>query len=244
MSSMTAPSPYAPPSAGPPSGLPNVESRRRLVHGIAVVVYAIFFILAYGIVRGTLGWVCDEGGWCISSSAPWVFWLSLPVFPALAAWLAARRLLDGPSVGRHDLTVFFSAPPVGREGGPCIGDLLAGLAELGYAPRAFVLDDLLRPSSVATGTEPLLGPRFLLLEEHSRARRAFLRLMLSAGEAKGTGIIEVSDSAQGLYAELASYIVRDLAPSLPDLRFRRYDSGLSPETAHSLVLPARPAHLV
>jgi hypothetical protein len=242
---MTAPSPYAPPTAVTPSGLPNVESRRRLIHAVAVAVYLIAFGLAYRMVRGELGWVCDEStGWCISSSAPWKFWFTTPLFPAFVAWFVARRVIDGPAVERDDLMLFYTVPPGGgHEGGPRVGDLLAGLAALGYAPRAFVLDNQLQPSSIATGAEPLLGPRFLLLEGRSRARRAFLRVMLSAGASKGTGIIEVSDSARGLYAELGSYVVRALAPSLPELRFRRYDSSLPPESARAVVLPERPTRL-
>lgn len=241
---MSAPSPYAPPAAAPPSGLPNVESRRRLVQVVVVAVYLVFFVLAYRIVRDELGWVCADDGWCISSSAPWRFWFSIPIFPAFVSWFVARRLLDGPAVERHDLMLFFTVPPGGGyAGGPRLRDLLAGLEGLGYSPRAFGLDDQLRAASPATGEEPVLGPRFLVMERRSRARRAFLRLMLSAGEAKGGGIIEVSDTARGLYVELASYVVRALAGALPDLRFRRYDSSLPPEAARELVLPARPTRL-
>ena len=196
------------------------------------------------IVRDELGWVCADNGWCISSSAPWRFWFSTPIFPAFVSWFVARRLLDGPTVERHDLMLFFTVPPGGGyAGGPRLHDLLAGLEALGYSPRAFGLDAELRAASPATGQEPVLGPRFLVMEKRSRARRAFIRLMLSAGEAKGGGIIEVSDTARGLYAELASYVVRALAGSLPDLRFRRYDSSLPPEPARDMVLPPRPTRL-
>jgi hypothetical protein len=237
---MTTPSPYAPPTSALPQALPNVDTRRRLVNAVAVAVYAIFFGLCYRLVRDELGWVCGDNGWCISSSAPWKFWFSIPIFPAFVSWMVARRVLDGPTVERHDLTVFFSGL---AGGGPRIGDLLQALAALGYAPRAFVLDDGLQPTGIATGLEPVLGPRFLLLQSRSRARRAFLRLMLSGGSAKGGGIIEVSDTAGGLYAELASYVVRALAADLPELRFRRYDSSLPPESARDVVLPARPTRL-
>ena len=188
--------------------------------------------------------MCTITNGSLASSAPWKFWFTTPLFPAFVAWFVARRVIDGPAVERDDLMLFYTVPPGGgHEGGPRVGDLLAGLAALGYAPRAFVLDNQLQPSSIATGAEPLLGPRFLLLEGRSRARRAFLRVMLSAGASKGTGIIEVSDSARGLYAELGSYVVRALAPSLPELRFRRYDSSLPPESARAVVLPERPTRL-
>jgi hypothetical protein len=224
--------------------MPNVDARRRLRIAITVAVYLIFFGLAYVVVRDALGWVCADDGWCISSTGPWKFWFAVPVLPAFGAWLAARRLLDGPAVERHDLMLFFAAPPGGwRDGGPQIGELLAGLGALGYGLRAFVLDDRLQPLTLAAAQEPVLGPRFLVIEQRSRARRAFLRLMLSGGNTKGGGIIEVSDTDGGLYQELASYVVRALAPALPELRFRRYDSGLPPDPARDMTLPARPARL-
>jgi hypothetical protein len=219
--------------------MPNVEPRRRLRIAITAAVYAIFFGLAVRVVRGDV--VCDEE-WCIYSSAPYKLWFIMPIFPALAAWFGSRRLLDGPAVARHDLMLFCAAPEGGwRDGGPQVGALLATLGALGYATRAFVLDDRLSALAVAAGPEPLLGPRFLLMEGRSRARRAFLRLMLFGSNAKGGGVIEVSDTADGLYQELATYIVRALTPALPDLRFRRYDSSLPPERARDMVLPARPA---
>jgi hypothetical protein len=239
---MSAPSPYAPPTSPVSPALPNIEPRRRLAIGIGVAVYAIFFGLTYQIVRDELGWVCGSDGWCISSTAPAKFWFTVPLLPAFLTWLAARRLLDGPTVERHDLMLFFTVPSAGGDAAPRLGGLLQHLGALGYAPRAYALDEQLRPLSAATGLEPLLGPRTLLLERSSRARRAYLRLMLSAGE-RGSGIIEVSDTAGGLYAELASYLVRALAAALPDLRFRRYDSSLPPERADALTLAARPARL-
>ena len=225
-------------------GAPSTESRGRLAGAIAFVVYDIGFGLTHQIVRDALGWVCGSDGWCISSSAPWKFWFGAPLLPAFFAWMVARRLLDGPPVVRDDLVMFFSAPDGdGRGSGPRVADLLASLATRGYSPRGFLVSDQLRPRSPATGLEPLLGSKFLVLETRSRARRAFVRMMLSTRDAKGTGIIEVSDSEQGLYAELATYLVRGLEPVLPNLCYRRLNSALSPEAARDLALPASPVHL-
>jgi hypothetical protein len=222
--------------------LPDTESWGGAVKAITAVVYLLFFVASYSIVRGSLGWVCGEDGWCISSSAPWKFWFLIPAFPAFGAWLIARRLLEGPSVQRDDLVVFFNLPGGAAGAGPRLADLLAGLAAVGYTPRAFQVDDSLRPTSPATGLEALLGTKFLIQEPRGRGRRAFLRLALSAGP-RGTGVIEVSDTERGFYAELATYVVRDLASLLPDLKFRRLNSALSPEVGRDMKLPPRPAQL-
>src|SRR5262245_51945571 len=133
--------------------LPNVESRGGAVKAITGAVYLAFFGASYLIVRGSLGWVCGEDGWCISSTAPWRFWFFIPVFPAFAAWLAARRLLEGTAVHRDDLVVYFTLPGGAAGAGPRLGDLLAGLAAVGYTPRACQVDDALQPVSPATGLE-------------------------------------------------------------------------------------------
>lgn len=219
------------------SDLPNTESRRGIAKGITAAVYIAFFVAACMVVTGTT--VCADDGWCLTSSAPYKLWFIMPLFPALAAWLVSRRLLDGPKVQRDDLVVFFSLV-----GGavPRVADLLAGLAAAGYTPRAFQVDERLQPTAPATGLEPLLGTKFLVQEPRARARRGFLRLALSAGP-KGTGVIEVSDTEKGLYAEMATYVVRDLASLLPDVRFRRINSALPPEVGREMKLPPRPVQL-
>jgi hypothetical protein len=219
--------------------LPDTESSGGAVKVITAVVYLLFLAASYRIVRGDLGWVCNDTGWCISSSAPWKLWFLIPVFPAFVAWLVARKLLEGPTVQRDDLVVFFKLP---GGAGPRLGDLMAGLTAVGYTPRAFQVDDALQPTAPATGTEALLGPKFLIQDPRGRARRGFVRLALSAGP-KGTGFIEVSDSEKGFYAELATYVVRDLASLLPELKFRRLNSALSPEIGREMKLPQRPALL-
>lgn len=219
--------------------LPDIESSGGTVKMITAFVYLLFFGACYRIVRGSLGWVCGDDGWCISSTAPWKFWFLVPVFPAFFSWLIARRLLEGPTVQRDDLVVFFTVPGGTGGAGPRLGDLLAGLAAVGYTPRAFQVDDTLQPTAPATGTEALLGPKFLIQDPRGRARRGFVRLALSAGP-KGTGVVEVSDSEKGFYAELATYVVRDLASLLPDLKFRRLNSALSAEVGRDMKLPQRP----
>jgi hypothetical protein len=100
----------------------------------------------------------------------------------------------------------------------------------------------LQPISAATGLEPLLGTKFLIQEPRARARRGFLRLALSAGP-KGNGVLEVSDTDRGFYAEMATYVLRDLASLLSDLSFRRINSALPPEVGSQMKLPPRPAQL-
>jgi hypothetical protein len=221
--------------------LPDTESHPFDVKAITAAVYIACFVLACIFVKGTT--VCSDDGWCITSTAPYRFRFIIPIFPALLTWLGMRRWLEGPSVQRDDLVVFFSLPSGAAGQGPRIGDLLAGLAAAGYTPRAFQINEDLRPTAPATGTEALLGPKFLIQEPRGRARRAFLRLALSAGP-KGTGVIEVSDTESGLYAEMATYVVRDLASLLPDLKFRRLNSALPPEVGRDMKLPPRPVQLV
>jgi len=221
---------------------PDLESSGGMVKVITAAVYLLFLGATYRIVRGDLGWVCNDTGWCISSSAPWKLWFLMPVFPAFVAWLVARRLLEGPSVQRDDLVVFFTMPGGAGGAGPRLGDLLAGLAAVGYTPRAWQVDDALNPIAPAAGTEALLGQKFLIQDPRGRTRRGFVRLALSAGP-KSTGVIEVCDSDKGFYAELATYIVRDLASLLPDLKFRRINSALAAEVGRDMKLPQRPVLL-
>jgi len=222
--------------------LPDTESHAGMVKVIAGIVYVLVLGATYSVVRGSLGWVCEDNGWCISSSGPWKLWFLMPFFPTFLAWVIARKLLEGPSVQRDDLVVFFTLPGGAAGAGPRLGDLMAGLTAVGYTPRAFLVDDALQPTAAATGTEALLGPKFLIQDPRARARRGFVRLVLSAGP-KGTGFVEVSDSEKGFYAELATYVVRDLASLLPDVRFRRLNSALAPEVGREMKLPQRPALL-
>ena len=64
---------------------PDLESSGGMVKVITAAVYLLFLGATYRIVRGDLGWVCNDTGWCISSSAPWKLWFLMPVFPAFVA---------------------------------------------------------------------------------------------------------------------------------------------------------------
>jgi hypothetical protein len=216
---------------------------------IAVVAYALAFAGAFFLVRGELDPQCTEEGFCFWTSGPWKFWFTMPAVPAFLGWFGARRLINGPRVTREELMLFFAAPsepraPAGAGAGATIGALLAALAQLGYRLRAFALDQAFRPVGEAAGGEPLVGGQFLLKEESVAARLAYLRLVLSPARSKATGLLEIADTADGVYAELASFAMQVLSSMLPDLRFRRLVSSLPPEPASVMAPPPRPIRLV
>jgi hypothetical protein len=215
----------------------NLGASRRIPTVIAGITYAIGFTLAYLLVHEDLGGMCGPEPVCIWHSGPWKFWFVMPVLPAGIAWFVAFRLQNGPSVEREQLALFFS-PPTG-DPLPTLQTLGDGLIAAGYTVRVHCVDDALTTGTAATGMEPLLGCNIAMQDSTSRARRAYLRLILSPPRGNGNGLMDVVDTDSGHYAKMASATLLALAKHLPDLRFRRVDSALSPVPATSCT-PTRP----
>ena len=217
------------------ASFPVLLARRRLPAVLAVLVYGVGFLVGYLLIRGSRAWHCGPEPYCFWHLGAWETWFSAPVLPAALAWILTWRALNGPSVAREELALFFAASSEEvPDRGPRLGALLDKLRSLGYGPRVLGMGSLGRPDRFASDDEPLLGCDLVIIQTASGVKRAHLRLMLSRGQAGGRGLFAIVDSKSAVYTELGFFVLRALAELLPGLTFRRLCSKLTPTAAKDL----------
>jgi len=168
------------------------------------------------------------------------------VFAGGAAYALVRRMTHGPELAREEWTLNLA-----DLGGRAVSDLERGLERYGYQPAIVMVSEAGAPSGPTHPTQPLSGARLGVTDRRYLVAGAGLTLLLPRPEtdarrpALGMLTIVDRDPNEGMYAEMAQYLIAAMGELIPELRFKRLMSGMKPDPAAGLAatLPPRPRHL-
>jgi hypothetical protein len=211
---------------------------------IAVGVFVGVWIVCFALVRQDV-----EASWAVGMNAKheFAFVGACAVFAAGAAYALARRLeRGGPELSREEWTLHAAEFGAGQ-----IANLQRGLERHGYEISIIGVSEAGEPAHAVRPTQPLAGARLGIRDRRHAFVAAGLTLLLPAPTAPGTrpgfGIVTITDQDpnDGTYAEMAQYLIAALGELIPDLRFKRLNSGLPADPAPALraKLPPSPRHL-
>jgi hypothetical protein len=115
-----------------------------------------------------------------------------------------------------------------REGASLtVAPLVERLAKWGYRLEVLSPDAAGRPAAPAPASTPLVGAPVCFRESTAPAAGSLSLTLPAAG---GLGALEVEDSARGVYAELALYLMLELGTLIRGTEFKDSFSSLSPES--------------
>lgn len=144
---------------------------------------------------------------------------------ALAVYWAMKRALLGPKLVREDWALYRAPGDVSIS----LDAILQPLQRHGYRP-------------VLTGVVGADGaPDHAVLRQEG-VRHGGVAIDLRALGSRGVGLIEASDTGNGMYEEMAKYAIYELGKIIPGLTFRGALSALTAESTDTLEpqLPDRP----
>jgi hypothetical protein len=197
---------------------------------IAGGVFIVVWLVCFALVRKDA-----EEKWAVGMDArhELKFAGTVAVFAAGAAFAFARRLeRGGPEVKREEWTLHAA-----DFGGGQITNLQRGLDRHGYEISIIGLSEAGEPAKALAPTQPLAGARLGIRDRRHPVVGASLSLLLPApGARPGFGMLTVidEDPNEGVYAEMAQYLLAALSEVAPGRRFKRLSSGLAPDPADAL----------
>jgi hypothetical protein len=211
---------------------------------IAAGVFVAVWIVCYALVKHD---VEEKVGAGVTVGHEFKFAGYMAVFAAGAAYVFARRLeRGGPEVKREEWSLHAADFGAGQ-----LGTLQRGLERHGYVISFIGLSEAGEPAKAALPSQPLAGARLGIRDRRHPVVGASLSLLLPAPHRPdgrpGFGMLTVvdEDPNEGVYAEMAQYLLAALSEVVPDLRFKRLSSGLAAESADALraKLPPSPRHV-
>jgi hypothetical protein len=174
----------------------------------------------------------------------------LAAFGAFGGYVATRRLVRGPRLTRSGFTLSYRRIEPAAVGYRemrviAVGDLLAALRGVGYAPRVQACDDFGERRASLAESAPLAGANVALRDQRVRG---WVRVQLPpppAGTERALGLIEVWSRRDESAEELALFTLRALDALVGGLAAARDTSRLGDDPAALLTseLPARPRAL-
>ena len=200
---------------------------------IAGGVFIVVWLVCFALVRKDA-----EEKWAVGMDARHEFKFAgtVAVFAAGAAFAFARRLeRGGPEVKREEWTLHAADFGAGQ-----ITHLQRGLDRHGYQVSIIGLSEAGEPAKAVTPTQPLAGARLGIRDRRHPVAGASLSLLLptppAPGARPGFGMLTVidEDPNEGVYAEMAQYLLAALSEVVPGLRYKRLSSGLAPDPADAL----------
>lgn len=170
---------------------------------------------------------------------------------AFAGYALGRRLAAGKHVTRDGYTLAYRAiapDAVGyRELAQItVGDVIAALAKVGYAPRVEGCDELGARRGPADGSAELAGANVAIVDP---GVRGWVRLVLAPSnpaQPRALGMLEIWSEGGDSARELALFTLRALDALVDDLTAVRESSRLSPDDVALLTasLGERPRYRV
>ena len=211
---------------------------------IAGGVFIVVWLVCFALVRKDA-----EDKWAVGMDAKHEFKFAgtVAVFAAGAAFAFARRLeRGGPEVKREEWTLHAADFGAGQ-----ITNVQRGLDRHGYEVSIIGLSEAGEPAKAVVPTQPLAGARLGIRDRRHPVVGASLSLLLPAppapGARPGFGMLTIidEDPNEGVYAEMAQYLLAALSEVVPGLRFKRLSSGLAADPADALraKLPPSPRHV-
>jgi hypothetical protein len=177
----------------------------------------------------------------VFASSPYRYVGFFTVFAGVAAFLIARRVVDGAAVRVDEWSLHIAGQPTVQ-----VVDLESRLARWGYQLTFVNLDEAGAATGPAAPGQALLGTPLWITERRVRGRQAGIVLRLAQPQpgAEGLGLVEIRD-ATGLYDELGTYLLVALGELIPGLRVKRLASSETAEHPGGLaaMLPERPQFL-
>jgi hypothetical protein len=211
---------------------------------IAAGVFVVVWIVCWALVKHD---VEEKVGAGVTIGHEFKFAGYMAVFAAGAAYVLARRLeRGGPEVKREEWSLHAADFGAGQ-----VVNLQRGLDRHGYEISIIGLSEAGEPAKLVLPSQSLAGARLGIRDRRHPVVDASLSLLLpgppTPGARQGFGMLTVvdQDPNEGVYAEMAQYLLAALSEVVPGLRFKRLSSGLAADPADALraKLPPSPRHV-
>jgi hypothetical protein len=167
-----------------------------------------------------------------------------------AGYLVVARLTRGVRLARDGFTLSYRPlPPTAvnyREHTTLtVADVIAGLAKLGYEPRAEACDDFGTRRGSIDDTTPLQGASVAIIDAKVRGWIRIALAPFNDTQSRTLGLVEIWSSGGGSAEELALFTLRVLDGFVAELAAARESSRLSPDPIPMVTaaLGDRPVHL-